>query len=59
MNERRGPKFNITFVFPGGSNKSNSSNDDEHGHGQKKSRPSTYVEGTNGRTVEKYIYEIL
>ena len=31
--------------FQGGSKKGKSSNDDEQRHGQKKRRPSTYVEG--------------
>ena len=32
---------------PRGSEKGKSSNDDGHGHGQKKRRPSTNVEGKN------------
>ena len=35
----------ITMKVPRGSEKGKSSNDDGHGHGQKKRRPSTYVEG--------------
>ena len=34
-------------ICKGGSGKWKSSNDDEHGQGQKKRRPSTYVEGKN------------
>ena len=43
----------IVLVFPRGSNKMKSNNDDKHGHGQEKRRPSTYVEGKN-----KYILQI-
>ena len=42
----------IADVFPGGSIKRKSNNDDKHGHGQEKRRPSTYVEGKKQR-VEK------
>ena len=35
----------IAAVFPGGSKKRQSNNDDKHGHGQEKRRPSTCVEG--------------
>ena len=35
--------------FPRGFTKMNSNNDDKHGHGQEKKRPSAYVEGNNDR----------
>ena len=35
----------IVAVFPRGSKKRKSNNDDEHDHGQEKRRPSTHVEG--------------
>ena len=35
----------IAAVFPGGSEKRKSNNEDKHVHGQEKSRPSTHVEG--------------
>ena len=47
MNTREGSatKTTITMKVPRGSEKGKSSNDDGHGHGQKKRRPSTNVEG--------------
>ena len=37
----------IVAVFPRGSKKRKSKNDDKHDHGKEKMRPSTYVEGEN------------
>ena len=49
VNGGRGPHEKNTkstaTVFPRGSKKRKSNNDDKHGHGQEKRRPSTYVEG--------------
>ena len=39
----------IVAVFPRGSKKRKSNNDDKHDHGQKNSIPSTYVEGQNSK----------
>ena len=51
MNTREGSaKKKISTIIIkvlGGVEKGKSSNDDGHGHGQKKRRPSTYVEGKN------------
>ena len=45
----------ITAVFQGGSTERKSINDDEHGYGHEKRRPSTYVDGKNGAGLYFYI----
>ena len=46
MNTREGSAIiKKSIKVPGGSEKGKSSNDDGHGHGQKKRRPSTNDEG--------------
>ena len=42
-------------VFPRGSKKRKSNNDDKHDHGQEKRRTSTYVEGR----IDKYLFAFL
>ena len=44
VNEGRGPQFKYNFIFPRGSKKRDSSNDDAHVHGQKQRNPSTCLE---------------
>ena len=43
------PRTKIIAVFPRGSKKRKSNNDDKHGHGQDKRRPSTLWWAKNGR----------
>ena len=52
MNTKEGSttQKQITIEFSGGSEKGKSSNDDGHGHGQKKRRPSTNVDGKKKNT---------
>ena len=45
---------NIVAVFPAESKKWKSSHDDDFGHGQEKTIPSTYVEGKN---IYEYKYK--